>query len=85
MTTAFISAVIINNLEKRRFGEDLWIKGIWEEVQGRMRGEGVEEEFCQGEQRNELSASKLWSVGLSEVKRGYFKDWKILIYLYTVY
>lgn len=75
----------MNTLEKRRFGEDLWIKGIWEEVQGRMRREEAEEEFCQREQRNELLASKLWSVGLGAVKRGYFKDQNILICPYTVY
>lgn len=77
--------VIINTLEKRRFGEDLWIKGIWEEVQGRRRGQEAEEAFCQGEQRNELLASKLWSVGLGAVKRGYCKDQNILICPYTVY
>lgn len=47
MTIALVTVVIINDLEKRRFDEDLWIKDTWEEVQGRMWGEEAEEEFSQ--------------------------------------
>lgn len=38
MTIAFISVVIINDLEKRRFDEDLWIKAYGRRFKGE-RGE----------------------------------------------